>query len=71
LRRREALNARFGDAILGKSVDPVLSKAIIAGVNAVCAAMLLDGRGAELPTLADTLVGFVEDALGRARRSAR
>jgi hypothetical protein len=69
LRRREAVNARFGDAILGDSVDPVLRKAIIGGVNTVSAAMLLDGRAAELPALADTLVAFLEDALGPRRRS--
>jgi AcrR family transcriptional regulator len=68
LRRREALNARFGDAILGESIDPVLRKAIIGGINTVCAGMLLDDRAAELPGLAETLVGFLEDALGRVRR---
>jgi AcrR family transcriptional regulator len=69
LRRREVVNARFGDAILGSAVDPVLSKAIIGGVNTVCGAMLLDGRAAELPGLADVLVGFLEHALGPRRRS--
>jgi AcrR family transcriptional regulator len=69
LRRREVVNARFGVAILGSSVDPVLSKAIIGGVNTVCGAMLLDGRAAELPGRADVLVGFLEHALGPRRRS--
>jgi AcrR family transcriptional regulator len=68
LRRREALNARFGDEILGTSVDPMLRKAIIGGVNNVAAGRLLEGRAAELPGLADVLVGFLENALGRRRR---
>lgn len=63
LRRRERVNERFANAILGDAApDPVRRKAIVGGVNNVVAGALMEARPALL-ALAPSLSEFVERAL--------
>jgi len=69
LKRRERVNASFGDAVLGDAVgEPVRRAAIVGGVNNVVAGALMESRTADLLALVDPLSAFVEDALGHGKR---
>jgi AcrR family transcriptional regulator len=69
LKRRERVNASFGDAVLGDAVaEPVRRAAIVGGVNNVVAGALMESRTADLLALVDPLSAFVEDALGQGKR---
>jgi AcrR family transcriptional regulator len=68
LRRRERVNASFGEAVLGAGVDPLRRAAIVGGVNTVVAAALLDNRR-DLLDLVEPLCAFVEAALDPIQRA--
>jgi AcrR family transcriptional regulator len=73
LRRRDQINRRFADTLLGGIVDdPIRRAAIIGGVNNVVAGALLEGSKAEqLRALGGPLSDFVQAALGLSRRARR
>jgi AcrR family transcriptional regulator len=60
LTRRERVNARFAELLLGESIgDALVRKAVLGGVNDVVAGALLSGDGAELMALVGPLGAFV------------
>jgi AcrR family transcriptional regulator len=70
LRRRERVNAKFAETVLGTAVDPVRRAAIVGGVNTVVAAALLDANPQGLIELVEPLCAFIECAVGATRRGA-
>jgi AcrR family transcriptional regulator len=72
LARREKVNGRFAELLLGTAVaDPVRRKAIIGGVNDVVAGALLQNRAFPLLELIEPLSEFMRSALGLARSPPR
>jgi AcrR family transcriptional regulator len=66
LRRREKVNARFAEAVLGSATqDPVRRAAIIGGINNVVAGELLLGHASRLRDLAAPLAEFMRAALAQ------
>lgn len=71
LERRERINRRFAEAVLGSDVEPVRGSAIIGGVNSVVAsALLLEGPSVKLLGLAAPLTEFVRAATSTKRSSS-
>src|SRR5262249_13108973 len=69
LARRERVNMRFADAVLGDTTDdPILLAAIVGGINNVVAGHIREGRASALPSLLGPLAAFMERALASERR---
>ena len=70
LARRERVNARFAELLLGESLgDALVRKAVLGGINDVVAGALLGGDGAELMALVTPLGAFVRSIVAAAPRA--